>query len=166
MLLLDIKEKTEQELCILLDVEDTLLNTFYDISLDKSLINNYLKSQDPLEYDSEINILKKNIENNNKSINSLTEKLILIEGAAINIISEKINALHFENENLNKQLFDLERKKLLSRNNSNIDLIYNSIVFLLSNWDNLDISDKQLYVRKIVDSITWDGADGIDINLK
>ena len=130
------------------------------------MINNYLKSQDPLEYDSEINILKKNIENNNKSINSLTEKLILIEGAAINIISEKINALHFENENLNKQLFDLERKKLLSRNNSNIDLIYNSIVFLLSNWDNLDISDKQLYVRKIVDSITWDGADGIDINLK
>ena len=60
----------------------------------------------------------------------------------------------------------MERKKLLSRNTSNIDLIYNSIVFLLSNWDNLDISDKQLYVRKIVDSITWDGADGIDINLK
>ena len=130
------------------------------------MINNYFKSQDPLEYDAEINILKKNIENNNKSINSLTEKLILIEGAAINIISEKINSLHFENEKLNKQLFDLERKKLLSRNNSNIDLIYDSIIFLLSNWDNLNITDKQLYIRKIIDSITWDGADGIDINLK
>ena len=64
------------------------------------MINNYFKSQDPLEYDAEINILKKNIENNNKSINSLTEKLILIEGAAINIISEKINSLHFENDTI------------------------------------------------------------------
>lgn len=150
----------------ILDVEDTLLDTFYKISLDKSLINNYIKTQDPLEYDTEINILKKNIENNNKSINSLTEKLILIEGAAINIISEKINAIHFENEKLNKRLFELERKKLLSRNNSNIDLIYDSINFLLSEWDNLDIADKQLYIKKIIDSIAWDGADGIDINLK
>ncbi len=150
----------------ILDVEDTLLDTFYKISLDKSLINNYIKTQDPLEYDTEINILKKNIENNNKSINSLTEKLILIEGAAINIISEKINAIHFENEKLNKRLFELERKKLLSRNNSNIDLIYDSINFLLSEWDNLDIADKQLYIKKIIDSISWDGADGIDINLK
>ena len=148
------------------DVGSTLLNIFYDISLDKSLINNYIKSQDPLEYDTEINILKKTIENNNKAINSLTEKLILIEGAAINIISKKINTLHFENENLNKKLFDLERKKLLSRNNSDIDLIYDSITFLLSRWDNLDITDKQLYIKKIIDSITWDGTDGIDINLK
>ena len=150
----------------ILDVENTLLNTFYDISLDKSLINNYIKSQDPLEYDTEINILKKTIDNNNKSINSLTKKLILIEGPAINIISDKINKLHFENENLNKNLFDLERKKLLSRNTSNIDLIYNSITFLLSKWDDLNITDKQLYIKKIIGSITWDGADGIDINLK
>ncbi|WP_302632673.1 recombinase family protein [uncultured Clostridium sp.] len=150
----------------ILDVEDALLTIFHDISLDKSLINNYIKAQNHLEYDAEINILKKSIENNNKAINSLTEKLILIEGAAINIISKKINILHFENENLNKKLFDLERKKLLSLNTYNIDLIYDSINLLLSEWDNLDITDKQLYIKKIIASITWDGADEIDINLR
>ena len=92
--------------------------------------------------------------------------MILIEGAAINIISKKINILHFENENLNKKLFDLERKKLLSLNTYNIDLIYDSINLLLSEWDNLDITDKQLYIKKIIASITWDGADEIDINLR
>ena len=147
-------------------MEDALLTIFHDISLDKSLINNYIKAQNHLEYDAEINILKKSIENNNKAINSLTEKLILIEGAAINIISKKINILHFENENLNKKLFDLERKKLLSLNTYNIDLIYDSINLLLSEWDNLDITDKQLYIKKIIASITWDGADEIDINLR
>lgn len=96
----------------ILDVEESLLNTFYDISLDKSLINNYIKVNDQFKYDTEINILKKTIENNTKSINSLTEKLILIEGAAINIISEKINLLHFENEDLNKQLFEFRKKKI------------------------------------------------------
>ena len=118
------------------------------------------------KYDTEINILKKTIENNTKSINSLTEKLILIEGAAINIISEKINLLHFENEDLNKQLFDLERKKLLSLNTSNIDAIYDSIIFILSKWDKLNITDKQIYMQKIIDCIVWDGADGLNINLK
>ena len=150
----------------ILDVEESLLNTFYDISLDKSLINNYIKVNDQFKYDTEINILKKTIENNTKSINSLTEKLILIEGAAINIISEKINLLHFENEDLNKQLFDLERKKLLSLNTSNIDAIYDSIIFILSKWDKLNITDKQIYMQKIIDCIVWDGADGLNINLK
>ena len=74
--------------------------------------------------------------------------------------------LVFENEDLNKQLFDLERKKLLSLNTSNIYAIYDSIIFILSKWDKLNITDKQIYMQKIIDCIVWDGADGLNINLK
>lgn len=61
---------------------------------------------------------------------------------------------------------NLERKKLLSLNTSNIDAIYDSIIFILSKWDKLNITDKQIYMQKIIDCIVWDGADGLNINLK
>ena len=49
---------------------------------------------------------------------------------------------------------------------SNIDAIYDSIIFILSKWDKLNITDKQIYMQKIIDCIVWDGADGLNINLK
>ena len=149
------------------DVENSLLDTLNSIALDKSLLNAYIKSQTPDNLENEINKLKKEISKNNDDISSLTEKLILINGSAVEIISNKINEIHSHTELLNSKLFELEREKLLLKSSSlDIDSLYKGIKDLLDNWNDLTILDKQVSIKKLIKSIDWDGSDGISINLK
>ena len=99
-------------------------------------------------------------------INSLSEKLILIEGPAINIITDKINSLSNDLAELNDELFKAEREKIFQeQDNINIDTLHEAIVELVHIFPTLNMEDKQFYIKKVIDHVDYNGIDSIKIKL-
>lgn len=145
-------------------VEEYFLKSLKDITLDKSILITYLKSYESIDYDKLIKDTKKEIFKKNKDIETLTEKLILIEGPAVNIITNKINTISGEITNLNEELFILERKKIFQDHDKiNIDTLYKLIVTTISHFDTLTIEEQQLEIRSFLKEIIYHGGDDIEI---
>ncbi len=145
-------------------VEEYFIDTLKKISFDKSLLITYLKSYESIDYDKLIKDIKKEISKKNRDIEALTEKLILIEGPAVSIITNKINTISCEITNLNEQLFILERKKIFQDHDKiNIDTLYKLIVKTISHFDTLSIEEQQLEIRSFLKEIIYHGGDDIEI---
>lgn len=149
------------------DVESNVMKTLKEISLDKKKLNDFINNNtQKIDYSKIITDKKKLVTKKNKDIESLTEKLILVEGSAISIISNKINSLSSEIDSINSELLILERKNILQSNDRlSIDKLYLNILELLDIFDELPIEDKQIAIKQIIKSITWNGEDEISINL-
>ena len=129
----------------------------------KKIIENKNKG---IDYTKIINNIKSDIKKKTKEINSLSEKLILIEGPAINIITDKINSLSNDLAELNDELFKAEREKIFQeQDNINIDTLHEAIVELVHIFPTLNMEDKQFYIKKVIDHVDYNGIDSIKIKL-
>ncbi|MBO0572789.1 resolvase [Clostridium botulinum] len=140
-------------------VENIFLDALRKISLKPKLLENFFKQETTSkDYTELIKNVKKQINGNKKTIDNLTNKLIFLEGAAIKIISEKINIKANENLKLNEQLLQLEREKIfLQTDGENIKVLINNINLFLQDFDKIDITRKQNFVKSIIKKIVWDG---------
>lgn len=146
------------------EVEESFLETLTNISMDKSVLKNYLHTEDKTDYDKLIKETKNKITKLSSDINNLTDKLILLEGDAINIVTDKINDLAKEKNSLNTKLLEIERKKLFnSLDNQNISQLSANIVDFVKNFDSLDTNRRQLFIQHIIKEIQWDGKEKIKI---
>ncbi|MHB9947021.1 resolvase [Clostridium botulinum] len=139
-------------------VETVILNFFKNISLDPSILENELNPKNELkDYNDLIKNIKKQINENQDAINMLTDKLILLEGPSVKIVSEKINSRADINVKLNEQLLEIERKKMfLEVDGENIKVLINNINSFIINFDKIDITEKQSFVKSIINKVIWD----------
>lgn len=145
-------------------VEEYFLKTLQGISLDKSILYSYLTSNEDINYDNLIKDVKKDINKRNKDIESLTEKLIFIEGPAIEIVTNKINNISNEISVLNEELLALERKKIFQdQDKINIDTLYELIVITISEFDTLSVEKQQVKIKSFLKEIIYHGGDDIEI---
>jgi len=145
-------------------VEEYLLKTLQDISIDKSILYSYLTSNEDINYDKLIKETQKEISKKNKDIETLTEKLILIEGPAVSIITNKINTISGEITNLNEELLLLERKKIFQdQDKINIDTLHGLIVTAVSSFDVFTVERKRIEIKSFVQEIIYNGKNDIHI---
>ena len=149
------------------EIENMVLNKLIQISLDKNILKEYIENKNKgIDYTKIINNIKSDIKKKTKEINSLSEKLILIEGPAINIITDKINSLSNNLAELNDELFKAEREKIFQeQDNINIDTLHEAIVELVHIFPTLNMEDKQFYIKKVIDHVDYNGIDSIKIKL-
>lgn len=137
------------------EIERFVLSELYKFSLDKNKLNEYLNSNINLEcYDNDIKKVKSQINKIDVDINNLTEKLLLLDGAAVKIISDKINQLANERELKNEMLLELESKKIeLTVNSISVDELYNNIKKILVIFDLIPIEEQQILMNQLITSI-------------
>ena len=97
---------------------------------------------------------------------NFTDANNVISGATANGVATSQVTNNSQSATLTDKVEELDDREKVFPALSNIDAIYDSIIFILSKWDKLNITDKQIYMQKIIDCIVWDGADGLNINLK
>ena len=110
-----------------------------------------------VDYSSLIKGTKKQLNKNVEAINNLTDKLIYLEGDAIDIVSKKINEMARKNTQLNQELLELEREKIFSEVDSeNLKLLTDNIYKFLKRFDKIHITEKQNFAKSILESVIWD----------
>ncbi|MDU4882961.1 recombinase family protein [uncultured Clostridium sp.] len=137
------------------EIERFVLSELYKFSLDKNKLNEYINSNINLDcYDNDIKKLKSQVNKLNIDINNLTEKLLLLDGAAVKIVNDKINQISNERELKKEMLFELESKKIeLTVNSINVDELYNNIKKLLVIFDLIPIDEQQILINQLITSI-------------
>lgn len=127
-----------------------LIDTLASDGIEK-FKNNY-KPDKNIEADKTKTIELK-IENNNRSIENLVEKLMVLSNAASGAVTKKIEDLTIKNINLNIELEEEKLKQLDNVNNVNIDDVFTNI----SNFSTIkNNEEKRLMVRKIFNKLTYD----------
>ncbi|KEI07065.1 recombinase family protein [Clostridium botulinum] len=140
--------------------ESFVLNVLEKMHLNSESLENYLKhKKKSTNYDQLIKDIKYKLNKNIDIINNLTEKLILLDGAAIDVVCKKINKLSNENTILNEKLTDLEKKKLFSTIDvENSKILISNINKFLKNFNKIDITEKQNFAQSILESVIWDSS--------
>ncbi|MEG2412616.1 MAG: recombinase family protein [Clostridium sp.] len=145
-------------------VEEKVISTLRKIKLDKKLLDDYVTKNTDIDFDSLIKNVKKDILKKNKDIEKLTDKLILVEGPAINIVTNKINDISNEITELNNNLFVLERKNIFQNlDKINTDTLYTLIVELLIDFDILNIEKQQQAIKRILKEIRYNGEKKVSL---
>ncbi len=141
------------------DLDNLLLNVLKDISLDKKLLNKYMKqdnsskdlrSTEPIQ--NEIKTLERKIVNLTTSLqenmNSAAAKYIITE---IERLDKQIIGLNYELREA-----ALHQKEVIKKTES-IEDIYSKICLYLSKFDSLDYSEKTSFLQDILKECVWDG---------
>ncbi|CUU47298.1 recombinase family protein [Clostridium beijerinckii] len=140
-------------------LEEDILESLNVWALDKSELESYVNKRPSGDITKNIKKIKKAIDKNNSDLHKLTEKLILLEGSAIDAVTNKMNEISRDNEKLNESLLLLERKNLTNDVDAlNIEILQNKIKEIVSTWSELTIDDKQLLVKAVIKNIVWDGG--------
>ena len=145
-------------------LEEDLLELLENVSLDESILESYLDKKPARNIKAEMKELKNKISKNNKKIDALTDKLILLEGSAAIKIADKMNSISKENDDLNNKLLSLERENLLDNiDTMNIDTLQNNIKTSLLNWEQLTMEEKQTQIGQIISEIKSKGDNDFDV---
>ncbi|WP_407301494.1 recombinase family protein [Clostridium botulinum] len=145
-------------------VEAEVINILKKISSNPKILDVYLKKKNnSVNYVESIKNIKKQINKNTEAINALTDKLVLLEGASIDIVSKKINSIANENTKLNTQLLEIERKKMfLEVDGENLKLLISNMSKFLARFDRIDINEKQNFIKTIIKEVVWDSISNDD----
>lgn len=145
-------------------LEEDILEMLKNISYDQSVLEQYITKNPAKNIKSEMKTIKNQISKNNKKIDSLANKLILLEGSAAVKIADKMNSISKENDDLNNKLLSLERENLLENiDTMNVTILQNNIKTLLSNWEHLSMEEKQIEIGNIISEIRFKGNDDFDV---
>lgn len=140
-----------------LRVEDAenIVTTYLQNICDKNLLTEMaIKKKKPSNIEKEINTINKKINDNNKVMDSLIDKLALFSKDAAKEISLRIEDLSKGNNLLKQELLKLQREKIFyEMDRINVDVTYDNIVMFLS-ADNLE--DKKRIIRLIFEKMVWD----------
>lgn len=147
-------------------LESDILELLKGFAENETSFSRYLYSNTLNEYDidKEIENIKSIIKKYNKDIESLTNKLILLNDNAAIIVADKINSISNEISKQNEILLKLETKKLNDKKNvKDARILRKGIISLLLAWDKLSMEDKQISIRQIIKKIQWLGEDNFKI---
>lgn len=134
-------------------LENKVLEFLTNICNKEKLIDHMEKSKENKNLVNEIKSINKKITSNNKSIDNLVNKLMLLSNAASKSVTNKIEEITKENEYLKEELLKLEREKLFnSLDTANIDTIYNNIKQFL-NTSPMDL--KKRLIKTILEKVIW-----------
>jgi len=147
-------------------LEEDVLEKLKELSTDKASLENYLNKKPNNNVSKKIKDLKKLISKNNSILSKLTEKLILLEGDAVKIVTEKMNEISRENKKINETLLSFEQENFSnSIGKITVEQLQAKLIKILSSWDSLSIGEKQLKIRMLVKNILWNGAEDFDMKL-
>lgn len=96
----------------------------------------------------EMQSISKTIEQKQKEINSLIEKLVVANESVTRYVNERVETLDIEISNLKGQLLQLQ---LQYEKHENLDV--KSIEPYLNNWDHIELTDKQKIADLLIDRI-------------
>jgi site-specific DNA recombinase len=109
------------------------------------------------EYNKE-KLIEKNIIKKTKEIEKLTEQLLKFDGAALEVVTSKINILSDDIKSLKEDLFVIEKSKAFDDNkNINYEYVFDQFKVFLNTFDSLSVEDKRLFLGKLIKAIHWDG---------
>ena len=136
-------------------LESTVLQ-FLSAFQNKEILKKYIEGnkQERHNYDKEILGFTNRILEKDKIINGLTEKLALVKSPVMEVLLAKIENEISEKNELQEALLALENKKVKeSIDNSNIDVIHKTITEFITNFEKLDISEKQIYIKRLIKAV-------------
>lgn len=123
---------------------------FYESNMD---INNNKK-----DFDKELSALKNQINKNENTIDSLLQKLILLNENGSVYVTNKINELASENKALQQKIYDLELdKENESINSINTEICKKAYKEFINSYEGLNIQQQQKLLREFIKEIKWYG---------
>lgn len=141
-------------------LDDIVIELLKKITLDKSLIHNYI-FEDKILYNNLRSIpdVQKDIDKTELKINNLTTAL------SINTSSTAAKYLISEIENLDKQIISLKYELIEIENSSykktkvskNIDEKYKMICYIVENLETLDYDEINKLIKDLFKECVWDG---------
>lgn len=140
--------------------EERFINAIKSIN-DINVISNIVfnRSDSSIkDTNKELEFKNKKISDLDKKIEGLAEKLSLAEGSVVNIILNQLEKMAKEKDLLEKDLLELQKKSVSSKNNKkNAILIKESIdkLILLCEKNSISKSEINRNVEKIFDSVYW-----------
>lgn len=137
--------------------EKDVLHFLENMNNNQKALKSFLTSNSSIDYDLEIKKLNSQLKKNNNMLSKLADKLILLEGAALKVVTEKMNNLSKENEKISTDILILEREKLFNNKEDNIEILKDNISKFIMYFDKLNMQEKQLAIRSIIKEIKWNG---------
>lgn len=168
--LCETKEKTHRQHCDMKnpsgnELDKKVCDEIKKLAGDKSEFLKYLneskKSIERLENgnNTELQILKQKIGQNDKKIEALVHSLAKAENTpSYDYIIKEINELHRKNEQLQNTLTDLKcqiQQSNLSENE--FDILESILVQFSESFDLMSYEEKRRALRVFIDKVTWDG---------
>lgn len=135
------------------DIEE-LIESFED---EKTFLKGYKNASSTNTLEEDIKRLEGQIEGNNKAINSLVDKMILMSTDTAHILTEKIEDINKKNTDLKAKLEDLKLQQIENVKKSSMSETYKNIVSFGTLKTN---KEKRIAIRKIFGKITFNPFDG------
>lgn len=141
------------------ELDAKIIEILKQISIDKKLLEKYIKADTTPIITKDKNTTKKEIESTKKKIENLTSILQdNFDSSAAKYIIAEIEKLDKRIASLNYELREIEFKEQDSkRQKDNIDAIYQRICEYIDKFDSLSYESKVKFLKEIIKECTWDG---------
>lgn len=164
-----LKEKSRKRLCkckningietdmiVIEKISELKLPTNMLINKIKLLINNKEKKSD--KRINELQTLNTILSRNKRKVEALIDKMAIIDGELIADITAQIKSIKFKNLEIEKRIIELskETEKEIDKDEVTV-LALNIINKYMSSFDSLNIVDKRLMIKSLVNTIESDG---------
>ena len=164
-----LKEKSRKRLCkckningietdmiVIEKISELKLPTNMLINKIKLLINNKEKKSDKLI--NELQTLNTILSRNKRKVEALIDKMAIIDGELIADITAQIKSIKSKNLEIEKRIIELskETEKEIDKDEITV-LALNIINKYMSSFDSLNIVDKRLMIKSLVNTIESDG---------
>lgn len=138
--------------------DNTVLEKLKQLTINKSSFTTSIGEIKKHNLDDDIINIKKNISKRNNILENLTEKMILVEGYALDTVTKKMNDISNEILTLKGKLIELEEELLKRKNSINsIDNLYKQTKILISLLGNevISIDEKRDLLICLIKEIRW-----------
>ncbi|SJZ38454.1 recombinase family protein [Garciella nitratireducens] len=166
----EMKEKSKRTRCSMKnvkgnDLDKLVIEEIKRMAHDNSELKGNLQS-DKLQIETKQNTihneiinLETNIKNNEQSINNLVSSLSKSqESAASKYIIQQINQLDKETAEMKERLLKLkENEENNNMKDNSLNVMGDMLAAFNDNIDEVDIEAKRMFLKSIIDKITWDG---------
>lgn len=164
-----LKEKSRKRLCkckningietdmiVIEKISELKLPTYMLINKIKLLINNKEKKSD--KRINELQTLNTILSRNKRKVEALIDKMAIIDGELIADITAQIKSIKSKNLEIEKRIIELskETEKEIDKDEVTV-LALNIINKYMSSFDSLNIVDKRLMIKSLVNTIESDG---------
>ncbi len=164
-----LKEKSRKRLCkckningietdmiVIEKISELKLPTYMLINKIKLLINNKEKESD--KRINELQTLNTILSRNKRKVEALIDKMAIIDGELIADITAQIKSIKSKNLEIEKRIIELskETEKEIDKDEVTV-LALNIINKYMSSFDSLNIVDKRLMIKSLVNTIESDG---------
>lgn len=164
-----LKEKSRKRLCkckningietdmiVIEKISELKLPTYMLINKIKLLINNKEKKSD--KRINELQTLNTILSRNKRKVEALIDKMAIIDGELIADITAQIKGIKSKNLEIEKRIIELskETEKEIDKDEVTV-LALNTINKYMSSFDSLNIVDKRLMIKSLVNTIESDG---------